>query len=149
MENNIERTGKYDKTFKALECLIDTEVVCVYTEIGRKTTGKKGILKDVKPYDCIIIDNEPIHFIDNNQAILYIGYTNKKIKAKTKVQTIYRNQDLYEKVSKDPKGYKGFSMTEVGALMSAQEKTLGYSVKKEELERTYPDIGKPKTKLKP
>ena len=37
-------------------------------------------------------------------------------------------------------------MTEVGALMSAQEKTLGYSVKKEELERTYLDIGKPKTK---
>ena len=61
-------------------------------------------------------------------------------------KTIYRNQDLYEKVSKDPKGYKGFSMTEVGALMSAQEKTLGYSVKKEELERTYLDIGKPKTK---
>ena len=149
MENNIERTGKYDKTFKALECLIDTEVVCVYTERGRKTVGKRGILKDVKPYDCIVIDNEPIHFIDNNQAILYIGYTNESIKARTKVQTIYRNQKLHEKVSKDPKGYKGFTMNEVGALISAQEKTLGYSVKKEEFERTYPDIGKPKAKLKP
>lgn len=155
MENKEKKEmGKYDKLFfdilpKFLYKENDKNdpklLVCISANSGEAIFGFKGVLTEIKPYDYIIINNEPIHFIDNNNVILYLGFFNESLNTSTKVQTLYK-PDLYRRLAYkfNNKIFKGYrNQTDDTEIVQDQQKILGYSVKLDQMIEGFNNIGKP------
>lgn len=149
-ENKIKRTGKYDSLFYKIlpQFLNKPNVIFISTNREGAPFGFKGTLTDFEPYDYIVIDNKSYHFIDNNDALLFIGYYDENNKSTHKVKTLYKPGLAYQLktrfTSEKEKVFLGYqNNTEDSAVIFDQEKILGYSVKKEQMQKRYNDIGKP------
>lgn len=102
--------------FQILQKREGSEVVCLSWYYGVPVV-QKGLLKEVVPFDYVNINDSVISFVGEHQAIETITLSDGR--------TIYSN----------PRA-KGYYMKDPADLMNQQEKMLGYSVAKAELEKT-------------
>lgn len=102
--------------FQILKKREGSEVACLSWYYG-KPIMQQGILKEVVPFDYVNISGNVISFVGEHQAIESITLLDGR--------TVYAN----------PRA-KGYYMKDSADLMNQQEKMLGYSVAKAELEKT-------------